>query len=59
MPGLGFKLDVKVEGVVKELLKAGLEFCPYNRALKHDIVVNELKGTEKENLVFLAGVDAV
>ncbi|KAJ7600383.1 OsmC/Ohr family [Mycena floridula] len=43
MPGLGFGLDVKVEGVDEELLKAGLEFCPYSRALKHGIVVNELK----------------
>ncbi|KAJ7600344.1 OsmC-like protein [Mycena floridula] len=43
MPGLGFELDVEVEGVDEELLKAGREVCPYTRALKHGIVVNVSK----------------
>ncbi|KAF8800786.1 organic hydroperoxide resistance protein [Phlegmacium glaucopus] len=40
MPGFGLAVDIKVEGVDEELLKAGHEFCPYSRALAHGAVVN-------------------
>ncbi|TFK44125.1 organic hydroperoxide resistance protein [Crucibulum laeve] len=40
MPGFGLAVDLKVEGVDDEVLKAGHEFCPYSRALKHGVVVN-------------------
>ncbi|KDR67527.1 hypothetical protein GALMADRAFT_147072 [Galerina marginata CBS 339.88] len=40
LAGYGFAVDVKVEGVDEELLKAGHEFCPYSRALTNGTVVN-------------------
>ncbi|KAF8149440.1 organic hydroperoxide resistance protein [Crassisporium funariophilum] len=38
--GFGISVDIKVEGIDEELLKAGHEFCPYSRALGHGAVVN-------------------
>jgi Ohr subfamily peroxiredoxin len=38
--GFGLAVDIKVEGVDEEILKAGHEFCPYSRALAHGAVVN-------------------
>jgi Ohr subfamily peroxiredoxin len=38
--GFGIAVDIKVEGVDEDLLKAGHENCPYSRALKHGAVVN-------------------
>jgi len=38
--GFGIAVDIKVEGVDDELLKAGHEFCPYSRALKYGAEVN-------------------
>jgi len=38
--GLGLAVDIKVEGIDEELLKAGHELCPYSRALTKGIVVN-------------------
>jgi len=32
-PGFGLAVDIKVDGVDEELLKAAHEFCPYSRAL--------------------------
>ncbi|KDR67526.1 hypothetical protein GALMADRAFT_231960 [Galerina marginata CBS 339.88] len=40
IPGFGLAVDIKVEGVDEELLKAGHEFCPYSRALTKGAVVN-------------------
>jgi len=40
LDGFGLAVDIKVEGVDDELLKAGHEFCPYSRALTKGIVVN-------------------
>ncbi|KAF8907877.1 OsmC/Ohr family [Gymnopilus junonius] len=39
LPGFGLSVDIKVEGVDDELLKAGHEFCPYSRALGQGAVV--------------------
>jgi len=38
--GFALAVDIKVEGVDEELLKAGHEFCPYGRALTRGVVVN-------------------
>ncbi|KAF8971262.1 OsmC/Ohr family, partial [Flammula alnicola] len=40
LPGFGLSVDIKVEGVDEELLKAGHDFCPYSRALTKGAVVN-------------------
>lgn len=40
LEGFGIAVDIKVEGIDEELLKAGHEFCPYSRALKHGAAVN-------------------
>ncbi|KAF5381129.1 hypothetical protein D9757_009400 [Collybiopsis confluens] len=40
MSGFGIAVDIKVEGIDEELLKAGHEFCPYSRLLKNGGVVN-------------------
>ncbi|KAF8893536.1 OsmC-like protein [Infundibulicybe gibba] len=40
MGGFGLAVDIKVEGIDEELLKAGHEACPYSRALQHGVVVN-------------------
>ncbi|KAF5328608.1 hypothetical protein D9619_011575 [Psilocybe cf. subviscida] len=40
MKGFGLAVDIKVEGVDEELVKAGHEFCPYSRALSQGIEVN-------------------
>ncbi|PFH53713.1 hypothetical protein AMATHDRAFT_73146 [Amanita thiersii Skay4041] len=40
MPGFGLAVDIKVEGVDEEVLKAGHAFCPYSRALTKGVVVN-------------------
>ncbi|KAG7098392.1 hypothetical protein E1B28_000351 [Marasmius oreades] len=39
MPGFGLGVDIKVEGIDEELLKAGHEFCPYSRLGKEGILV--------------------
>ncbi|KAF8624632.1 hypothetical protein AX15_005786 [Amanita polypyramis BW_CC] len=41
--GVGLAVDIKVEGVDDEVLKAGHELCPYSRALTHGAVVNVSK----------------
>ncbi|TFK67392.1 OsmC-like protein [Pluteus cervinus] len=33
IPGFGIEVEIKVEGIDEELLKAGHDFCPYSRAL--------------------------
>jgi len=38
--GFGIAVDIKVENVDEELIKAGHDACPYSRALKHGAVVN-------------------
>ncbi|KAF4620979.1 hypothetical protein D9613_000128 [Agrocybe pediades] len=38
--GFGIGVDIKVEGIDEELLKAAHEFCPYSRALTKGAVVN-------------------
>jgi organic hydroperoxide reductase OsmC/OhrA len=38
--GFGLAVDIKVEGVDEQLLKAAHEFCPYSRALSQGAVVN-------------------
>ncbi|KAI0930072.1 hypothetical protein AcV5_006872 [Taiwanofungus camphoratus] len=43
MEGFGLEVDIKVEGVDDELIKAGHEACPYSRALTHGVVVNVSK----------------
>ncbi|KAK2464335.1 hypothetical protein APHAL10511_003792 [Amanita phalloides] len=43
LPGVALAVDIKVEGVDDEALKAGHEFCPYSRALTHGVVVNVSK----------------
>jgi len=40
LKGFGLAVDIKVEGVDEEVLKAGHELCPYSRALTKGIVVN-------------------
>ncbi|KAJ3900961.1 OsmC-like protein [Lentinula edodes] len=40
MPGFGIAVDMKVEGIDEELLKAGHEFCPYSRLMRNGGVVN-------------------
>ena len=35
LKGFGLGVDIKVEGIDEELLKAGHEFCPYSRMLKY------------------------
>jgi len=40
LSGFGLAVDIKVEGIDEELLKAGHEFCPYSRALTKGIAVN-------------------
>ncbi|KAF8716725.1 hypothetical protein AX14_012218 [Amanita brunnescens Koide BX004] len=40
LPGFGIAVDIKVEGVDDEVLRAGHEFCPYSRALTRGAVVN-------------------
>ncbi|KAF8161985.1 OsmC/Ohr family [Pholiota molesta] len=40
LKGFGLAVDIKVEGIDEELLKAGHEFCPYSRALTKGAVVN-------------------
>lgn len=42
-PGFGLAVDIKVEGVDDELVKAAHEACPYSRALVHGAVVNVSK----------------
>jgi len=39
-PGLGLAIDIKVEGIDEELLKAGHEICPYSRLTRDGAVVN-------------------
>jgi len=41
--GFGIGVDIKVEGVSEEILKAGHENCPYSRALLQGAVVNVSK----------------
>ncbi|KAG6812702.1 hypothetical protein H0H92_001204 [Tricholoma furcatifolium] len=41
--GFGLAVDIKVEGVDEDVLKAGHEFCPYSRALQQGIEVNVSK----------------
>ncbi|RDB16717.1 hypothetical protein Hypma_002554 [Hypsizygus marmoreus] len=41
--GFGLAVDIKVEGVDEDVLKAGHEACPYSRALQHGVVVNVSK----------------
>ncbi|KAF9467446.1 OsmC-like protein [Collybia nuda] len=41
--GFGIAVDIKVEGVPDDVLKAGHEACPYSRALQHGAVVNVSK----------------
>ncbi|KAG6817504.1 hypothetical protein H0H87_008131 [Tephrocybe sp. NHM501043] len=43
MGGFGLAVDIKVEGVDEDVLKAGHEACPYSRALRHGVVVNVSK----------------
>ncbi|KAF8070069.1 OsmC/Ohr family [Lyophyllum atratum] len=43
MGGFGLAVDIKVEGVDEDVLKAGHEACPYSRALQHGVVVNVSK----------------
>ncbi|KAG6840479.1 hypothetical protein C0991_006463 [Blastosporella zonata] len=43
LAGFGLAVDIKVEGVDEEVLKAGHEACPYSRALQHGVVVNVSK----------------
>ncbi|CAA7260717.1 unnamed protein product [Cyclocybe aegerita] len=38
--GFAIAVDIKVEGIDEELLKAGHAFCPYSRALGQGAVVN-------------------
>ncbi|KAJ3726895.1 OsmC-like protein [Lentinula raphanica] len=40
MPGFGIAVDMRVEGIDEELLKAGHEFCPYSRLMRSGGVVN-------------------
>ncbi|KAF9264115.1 OsmC-like protein [Marasmius fiardii PR-910] len=39
MPGFGLGVEIKVEGIDEELLRAGHEFCPYSRLAKNGINV--------------------
>ncbi|KAI0730282.1 OsmC-like protein, partial [Fomitopsis betulina] len=41
--GFGLEVDIQVEGVDEELIKAGHEACPYSRALSKGAVVNVSK----------------
>ncbi|ESK92110.1 organic hydroperoxide resistance protein [Moniliophthora roreri MCA 2997] len=43
LPGFGLAVDIKVEGVDDELLKAGHEFCPYSRLAREGAVVKVSK----------------
>lgn len=43
MGGFGLAVDINVEGVDEDVLKAGHEACPYSRALQHGVVVNVSK----------------
>ncbi|KAG5639043.1 hypothetical protein H0H81_007657 [Sphagnurus paluster] len=43
MGGFGLAVDIKVENVDEDVLKAGHEACPYSRALLHGVEVNVSK----------------
>ncbi|KZT10781.1 OsmC-like protein [Laetiporus sulphureus 93-53] len=43
MEGFGLEVDIQVEGVDEDLIKAGHEACPYSRALTQGVVVNVSK----------------
>jgi len=40
MEGFGLAVDIRVEGIDEELLKAAHKFCRYSRVLAHGAVVN-------------------
>ncbi|KAL0565518.1 hypothetical protein V5O48_016503, partial [Marasmius crinis-equi] len=39
-PGFGLEVNIKVEGIDEELLKATHEFCPYSRLATEGAVIN-------------------